>query len=466
MRRSTFYPAILLAVLITVSARGADIPDYEIGDIAIADVLAPMHLYVPNPDATAALKESLDRQLPFIVRHSPFVAEETAIAARNHIAITQRRFLDFLQAALIDEPPSEEHIGSPAYLRAIAQTFSEAGPNFPVELFAPIWTRGEKDESLCEQVIQLLRQTLSAIVVADDAELPPDRALHLAIVKSLDLPPGSRDLEAAMNAPAVPVVRLSDARRHLDASTIAPPALGRFAATFLRPNARPDPLAYERLRARQLDGIIVHDTYEPAQVIVRKGQSIDPAILRALTVLREKTALTRLQYVAAPTPVIADPAASRSLATWIGASLGAIILLLAGILWRLQRQAVHASSHPSSAPPPSSDASLWKQRALSAEAGAERARNALRSGALAWLKTKVARTLFRQRNELLAVQQKAESEVRELEKRVENLQTPLQKRIEAYARRRTENETHSIFDDSHRPLGTRRRADSPSLDAN
>ncbi len=456
----SFRLSILLVALLAVSVRGADIPEYEIGDIATADILAPIRLLVPNPEATDSLKEKLDRQIPFIIRHSPTVTEEVEIAARNHITTTRRQFIEQLRAALADELPSEAHLGSPAYLRALSHAAADADPHFPFDYFAPLWTRGEDDEPLREQLVTLLRQTLSAIIIADDAALPEDRPLHLAIVRSLDLPPGSRDLGTALNSPAVPVVRIGDARRHLEAHAFAPPALGRFAAALLRPNALPDALAYERLRARQLDGIIVHDTYEPAQLVVRKGQPIDPAAHRALTAIREKTALTRLQSLPPPVAPPAPPA-SPSLARGIGIGLALIILLLAGILWRLR----HAPAHTAAAPSPESLA--WKQRAITAEAGAERARHALRSGALAWLKTKVARTLFRQRNELLAAQQQAETEVRNLEKRVENLQTPLQKRIDAYARRRSETDgSRPAADDSHRPLGTRRRADPPRFDAN
>ena len=53
---------------------------------------------------------------------------------------------------------------------------------------------------------------------------------------------------------------------------------------------------------------------------------------------------------------------------------------------------------------------------------------------------KVFQTLFRQRAELLSVQQKAEAEMHELEQRLEQLHIPLQERISAYEKRIAELE--------------------------
>jgi chromosome segregation ATPase len=70
-----------------------------------------------------------------------------------------------------------------------------------------------------------------------------------------------------------------------------------------------------------------------------------------------------------------------------------------------------------------------------AEVKAQRAQEAIRQGALGWMREKIFRNLFNQRAELLSAQQKAESEMRELEQRLEQLHTPLQERIAAYEKR-------------------------------
>jgi uncharacterized protein YceH (UPF0502 family) len=56
------------------------------------------------------------------------------------------------------------------------------------------------------------------------------------------------------------------------------------------------------------------------------------------------------------------------------------------------------------------------------------------------MREKIFQTLFRQRADLLSVQQKAEAEMHELEQRLEQLHTPLQERISAYEKRIAELE--------------------------
>ncbi|MEO6245689.1 MAG: hypothetical protein ABIQ12_09650, partial [Opitutaceae bacterium] len=74
-------------------------------------------------------------------------------------------------------------------------------------------------------------------------------------------------------------------------------------------------------------------------------------------------------------------------------------------------------------------------RALLAEGKADRAQEAIRTGALGWMRDKVFSTMSHQRAELLSVQRKAEAEIRELEQRLERLHTPLKERVTAYEKR-------------------------------
>ena len=78
---------------------------------------------------------------------------------------------------------------------------------------------------------------------------------------------------------------------------------------------------------------------------------------------------------------------------------------------------------------------VWRDRALIAEGKAERAQQAIRSGVMGWMRERIFQNLFRQRERLLTVQEKAEQEMRELEQRLGQLQAPLQDRIRAYERR-------------------------------
>ena len=100
---------------------------------------------------------------------------------------------------------------------------------------------------------------------------------------------------------------------------------------------------------------------------------------------------------------------------------------------------------------------VWQQRAIEAEQKVERAHEAIRSGVLGWMREKIFRTLTRHRSDLLSVQQKAESEMRELELRLERLHLPLQERITAYEKRieELEKDLAAKGEENRELIGTR-----------
>jgi len=240
------------------------------------------------------------------------------------------------------------------------------------------------------------------------------------------------------------VISLWRARRLVE--THFPPgqeALGRYAATFVRVNASPEPGLTEIVRAKRMEGVTANDTYEAAQVIVLKGQTIDRKALSALAVLREKSLIGTLQTKLEQEQTIASEITRQT--KWIAAGLGVMFVGLILIFWRLRARtsgsllpAVVPPQLPPGAPralPGTAGEEAWRARAIQAEGKAERAQEAIRTGALGWMRDKLFQSMFHQRAELLSSQQKAEAEMRELEQRLEQLHTPLQERIRAYEKR-------------------------------
>jgi hypothetical protein len=208
----------------------------------------------------------------------------------------------------------------------------------------------------------------------------------------------------------------------------------------VRPNAQADSALTEIVRAKRLEGVTVNDTYEAAQVVVKKGQTIDRKALGALAVLREKSMIGTLQTKLEQEQTVAGQ--SRQQTTWMAGGLGAVCAGLVLVLW-LRRSRPGTSIVPAGmkpALPEAGDGDPWRDRALVAEAKADRAHAAIRSGVLGWMRERIFQRLSSDRAELLSTQQKAEIEVRELEQRLEQLQTPLQERIQAYERRIVELE--------------------------
>ena len=87
----------------------------------------------------------------------------------------------------------------------------------------------------------------------------------------------------------------------------------------------------------------------------------------------------------------------------------------------------------------STNAPTWQQRARAAEQRAERAHAAIRAGVLPhfadWLKQKFVRGLVSERSQMLDAQKSAAGELAELERRLDELHTPLQERLHAYEKR-------------------------------
>ena len=427
---------------------GAALPDYKLGEVAAADVVTPVPLLVVNPEATEALKQKVSQQVPFIVRLTPQSADEAVRELRESIATARVNFLAALQQALDGRAAGAAEVDSPAFAQTLRDVARVSPKNLPLGKLAPLWVRGQSDEALVDSLLQPVREVMAQPVSAGTAEspLPANQSVRLISVKNPGEVPTVRELESAGPAVAsAKIITLWRARRLVE--TYFPAGqeeFGKFAATFVRGNAYPDTELTEILRAKRLEGVTVNDTYEAAQVIVKAGQTIDRKALAALAVLREKSLIGSLQTKLEQEQSVAGQI--RVQTKWIAAMLVLVCSALAVILWRLRARPSAALALPGAnpalgggeqraLPPPGAVEENWRHRALAAEGKAERAHEAIRSGALGWMREKIFRALSHQRGELLSTQQKAEAEMRELEQRLEQLHTPLQERIGAYEKR-------------------------------
>jgi hypothetical protein len=434
---------IALAVLITalvlqVQPAGAAVPEYKLGDVAAADVVTPVALVVVNPEATEQLKQRVADEVRFVVRHAPKSIVEVEAELRASILGVRRKFMTNLQQTDLD---------ASTFDRVIGEIKGSVPKDFPFEKFAPVWARGQPDDAMLETLLQPIREVLAQPIVNNktDTPLPTNQSVRLVPVQDLDRVPTPGELEQpGVLVQVGKVLSLWRAKRLVE--TYFPSgqeATGRFAASFMRFNAVPDPATTELLRVKRMDGVAVNDTYDAGQVIVRKGQSIDRKALNALAMMREKSMIGVLQSKLEQEQTVAVQIKSQT--KLIGAVLGAVCVVLVLILWRLRsRPSTALATLPAqpalaggetNALASGEDDASWRSRALVAEDKAARAQQAIRSGAMGWMREKVFRTLSHQRAELLDAQQKAEVEMRELEQRLEQLHAPLQERITAYEQR-------------------------------
>ena len=428
----------------------AAVPGYKLGDVATEDVVTPVPLIVVNPDATDALRQKVAQQVQFIVRQTPQSAGEAERELRGAITAARAAFPAALRRALRDRVPAESDLGTAAFANALQEVARDLPKSLPLEKLAPHWLRGASDEAVVASLLQPLREVMAQPVVSGKTEnpLPANQSVRLLPVGGVNEAPTAQELEnGGQSVAAGKVISLWRARRLVE--TYFPAGqeeMGRFAASFVRTNAYPDPALTDILRSKRMEGVTANDTYEAAQVIVRKGQTIDRKALSALAVMREKSLIGTLQTKLEQESTVAGQITRQT--TWITAGLGGLGLALVVIFWRLRTRPPQAflavASHDTETNGSKARAlpggggegdDAWRDRALEAEGKAERAQAAIRSGALGLMREKVFQTLSHQRGELLSTQQKAEAEMRELEQRLEQLHTPLQERISAYEKR-------------------------------
>src|SRR5687767_5228726 len=324
--------ALLLTVLVQpLLAAQATIPDYKLGDVAEADVMTPVPLVVVNPDATEVLRQKVGQQVNLVIRQTLNSAAEAEAALRESVVAARGRFMLNLQRSDFE---------TPGFTRVIQQISRESPKDFPFEQLAVLWGRGQSEDAFIESLLQPLREVMVQPIVANktDSPLPTNQPLRLVPVKSEGETPSIRDIETiGKTVAAGKVVSLWRARRLVETHFPAGQEnLGRFVASFVRVNAIPDPAVTEILRARRLEGVTVNETYDAAQVIVRKGQSIDRRALNALAMMREKSLIGTLQVKLEQEKSVAGQIDIQT--KWIAAGLGGVCLVLFLILWRLRHQ--------------------------------------------------------------------------------------------------------------------------------
>lgn len=441
------HATLISTLLFAFSPSEAAIPVYKLGDIADQDVITPVALTVVDPVATEKLKEKLSQEVLPVVRFSPSGASDAEQRLRQSLETAKSNFLTTLRHALNGQPPADLATTSPAYVAAIRIVSAESPAHLPFAQFAPLWIQNKSDHLLIADLVQPLKEVMVQPIVTSktDSTIPSNQSVQLVTVSQLDASPTQQELEKpSTRLTSGKILSLWRARRLVETSF--PPGqedTGRFVASFVVANAAADPALTELLRARKKEGVTANNSYEAAQVIVRKGQIIDQAALSALAAMRERSLIGTLQSRLDQEQSIATQIKSQT--KWIVGSLVFVCMALLLVLWRLRaRPPLPALAGPTQDMLPGAEdrllsdgnnAEVWRNRALIAEGKAERAHQAIRSGVLGWMREKIFQTLFRQRTELLSAQKKAELEMGELEQRLESLHAPLQERIRAYEQR-------------------------------
>ena len=336
---------LVTALILPFQPARAALPDYTLGDMAREDVITPVQLLVVNPEATEALKQKVAQQVPFVVRRTLQSADAAEQDLRQSITAARTKFMAALQAAVHDRAPGAADLSSPAIISAIEEVSRESPKDLPLGKLAPLWTVSASDEPFVQGLLRPLLEVMAQPIVDNktSSPLPANQPVRVVPVMGPSDRPAAQELKPdGATVSAGKVISLWRARRLVE--TYFPAGqeqMGRFAGSFVRVNAYPDPELTASLRDRRLEGVTVIDTYEPAEVVVRKGQTIDRKALSALAVLREKSLIGSLQTKLELEQAVARQNEAQT--KWIVGifgivcvALGTVCVALILIFWRLR----------------------------------------------------------------------------------------------------------------------------------
>jgi hypothetical protein len=436
------------------------IPDYQAGDRAAADLVTPIPLVVFDPARTETLRQAEAQRTPPIFRHFSSAAREAEQALKLAFAETRSRFASGL----------DEVFGHPLPLLAselertqfgdAVSRFREQNPGFPLTTsLAELWALGDSGDVVLDSFLTKFHRSAGAYVRNDS--LPPGERLTTGSIRLITMDQTNTALTLAdvdrrgRNIARTNSTTLERLRQDaLNGTAPAEQPAVKYVTRFVQPNLLYDLELTRQARARRVKDVNVADRYAAGQRLLAKGETVSARVKLALDELRSRTAADRAQAAAARERIRAEAeaAAARSAAEkarranrWLFAGLGAaaVLVLAMTAFWFRRRRSLDLNpiDSPSAlALPDDAPGELtWRERALTAEARAQKATAMLRAGLVPhlarWMMNELMQRLLSQRSAVATSRQRAEREVAELATRLEEIHAPLEDRLRAYEQR-------------------------------
>jgi len=506
--RTVLASALIIAAGVQAQSTGQ--PNYRLGDTAKVDIVTPIELFVYDAERTEQARRAEAQRVPPVLRFYPNVLHETEQELRTAFAAARRLFLDFVAARFERRLLATSQLGELLFAEAIGD-FSARNRNFPLSRsLAELWALGDSGEIVLESWLGRLAE-LTNQYVRDDV-LPANQNLSAVSIQIVAVNDGapSPDLAAVeqqdRSIARTNLVTLSEVRQKFwqtAASEEKPVAF--FLNGFARPNCVFDSELTHQARAKRLEVVHAVDHYTAGQVIAKRGQAIDLRIQGALAELQARTAVAGVrakpeqekpklaveagshqrgepdgtQVGNTPTPHVGHEIFGPKQETRVATSVAGVqaqaitgvnkplVLWLtfasgscAVFAWLWLRRQPRAAALVTAVPSLRADATIdlgWRERALAAEARADKAAALLRARLLPhlarWMMRKMFQRVLWQRGALLSSQQRAEHDMANLAERLDSVHALLEERLNAYEQRITELEAElALKDQENREL--------------
>jgi hypothetical protein len=429
----------------------ADLPNYQIGDQATNDVTTPVALEVIDPKATASLKFEEAIKTPAVFRYYPDTAAVVEQQFQQVCAATQSNFVAAVENTFHAQKVGDEVISS-ADFGYLLTAFNVKNKDFPViNELAVEWAHGNDGQSILNHSLETIRAIAKETVRADDL---PEQFLIGETVRLVPMKTGDEKLtpETALRQGNLIVqgniITLTEAQNQLRKQfpTEQQP-YARALAALLRANCVADPAVTEMIRDNATHQLTVARHFDAGQVIIHRGEVVDNGIKAALDVLNDKLMPGLLnQQVAAERAHAEQEQEQAQTARLQALQAGQLAqqardesLKMQGEAARVQEQArkdrarnLQMVSIAGGVAAVSLVAVGWiilrrkktaTQPSMAADIGPKVAQ-AVRDA--------VMQEMALQRRELMVAQQMAADEIAELVQRLDQVQAPLQERLQAY----------------------------------
>ena len=478
---------ICAAFLLCFSARAQAPATYKIGDKAQQDITTSVPFDVIDAQETASLKTAKAHTIAAIYREADSITNTIATNFLTAFAAARSDFSNAVATAYHQPTINNTMIESSDFGYFITD-YNVEHKKFPVTAeLAVTWARGDSGAELRDKWLGELLQMMNQPVQPD--KLPP----HFLYQKKTRIMPLTNFNESltfteawrrghVLSSDKMPTVSSVRAKFRRSFPEDEQPLAGAISQ-FLVPNCLPDPTLTQQARDFSVRQIMAADHYDAGQVVVHRGTTIDAKAIAALDAMNKAMmpGTLSLQVVAAQERVQEEHNRAQQAQAQAQNEHDAALLAQ-----QQQQQAqVDREKAETQALTEREQADAMREQALNAQIQAQtiRARNEWLLAALAvvsilallgmWrllrrrqavaisvpaklqklekpaptvpaelapflaqtLKDAVVQGLAAQRAELLETQRLAAAEIAELVQRLDQLQAPMQERLQAYQQR-------------------------------
>lgn len=404
------------ALAFVATQKSATLPQrkpYSVGETVKEEVRSFKKIAVVDPAETAARREAEAAKIPVVFRFQKDISDKAVASFSTEFVFTREKFLDTLEKNFKTRTLATNQIDKPRF-RKMVNVFQADNKSYPVNLReASVWAQGE--ENLLKQLCAKLRQTTDRSIRPDAIALPDGPLTYQIRIFSGDetSPPLELLKQKGQLVRRTNFVTVAKARSELLASFPKEQrAVGKFLTNFVAPNYVFDAELTRRLRAEKTNTIWAVDSYEPGQIVVRRGEVVNA---------KSKAALDELKIMVPIAP--SNSLRVKPLWLWL-AAIGCALLALIIWLMNLRRG-------PRTALVPAGNVLVLP----TGENFNDDLRARLIPHLARGLMDKFVHALISQRSELIRTQQVGTDQLAEIEQRLDQISTRLENRQAFYETR-------------------------------